>query len=110
MAPNILYFYGVYIAIGAVLIAAPNRMLLGLAAFLVLAFAVLLATFDYEADWNFQTLTYVDFRTPAGQLRHLFFNGFHPVVPWLAFLVLGKWLGRQDLRAPAVRRRVLITG
>ena len=108
--PDILHFYGVYIAIGAIFIAAPNRILLGLAASLVLAFVVLLMTLDYEADWNFQTLTYMDFWTPAGQVRHLFFNGFHPVVPWLAFLLLGMWLGRQDLRAPAVRRRVLIGG
>lgn len=108
--PDILHFYGVYIAIGAVLIAAPNRILLGLAALLVLTFVVLLATLDYEAGWNFQTFTHVDFWTPAGQVRTLFFNGFHPVVPWLAFLVLGMWLGRQDLLDPAARRHVLIGG
>lgn len=32
------------------------------------------------------------------------------MVPWLAFLLLGVWLGRRDLLDPAVRRRVLIGG
>ena len=65
---------------------------------------VLLATLDYEAGWDFETFTYFGFWTAAGQVRHLFFNGFHPVVPWLAFLLVGMWLGRQDLRDPEVRR------
>ena len=40
----------------------------------------------------------------------MIFNGFHPVVPWLAFLVLGMWLGHRDLRNSAVWRRLLLTG
>ena len=39
--------------------------------------------------------------------RHLFFNGFHPVLPWVAFLIVGMWLGRQDLRDLTVRQRLL---
>ena len=77
---------------------------------LVVAFALMLAVFDYEAGWDFETLTYEGFWTPSGQVRHLFFNGFHPVLPWLAFLVLGLWLGRRDLLDPVVRRRVLLGG
>ena len=107
---DILHFYGLYIAIGALLITARNRTLLGLAALLVAAFFVMLLTLNYEAGWDFDTLHYEDFWTLEGQVRHLFFNGFHPVVPWLAFLVLGIWLGRRDLLARAVRRRVVIGG
>mgnify|MGYP001954854642 CR=1 FL=1 len=29
--------------------------------------------------------------------RNLFFNGFHPVIPWSAFMLFGLWYGRQDL-------------
>lgn len=107
---DILHFYGWYVALGALFVAASDRALLGAAALLAAAFPFLLATLDYEAGWDFETLTYERFWTPAGQVRHLFFNGFHPVVPWLAFLLLGVWLGRRDLLDPAVRRRVLIGG
>lgn len=107
---DILHFYGLYISIGALLITLPNRTLLGVAAFTVLAFVGLLAILDYESGWDFDTLNYQDFWTPVGQLRNLLFNGFHPVVPWQAFLVVGIWLGRRNLRDSTVRRRLLLGG
>ena len=107
---DILHFYGWYIGIGALLIGCRSRTLLWVAALLVIAFAGMVFTLDYEAGWDFDTLTYTDFWTVGGQARNLFFNGFHPVVPWLAFLVVGIWLGRQDMLNPSVRRRVLIVG
>lgn len=107
---DILHFYGWYIGVGALLIAFPSRALLAAAALLVVAFPMLLTAFSYEAEWNVDTLTYERFWTPAGQARHLFFNGFHPVVPWIAFLLFGMWLGRQDVLDPAVRRRLFIGG
>ena len=107
---DILHFYGWYIGIGALFLAASNRTLLGGAGLLAVGFVVLLATLDYEAGWDFETFTYFGFWTAAGQVRHLFFNGFHPVVPWLAFLLVGMWLGRQDLRDPEVRSRFLYGG
>ena len=107
---DILHFYGVYLALAAFLLAAPSARLWALAAALPLGFCALLFVFDYEAGWDWTTLSYAGFWTPAGMLRHLLYNGFHPVVPWLAFLLLGMLLGRQDLRSPAVRRRVFALG
>lgn len=52
---------------------------------------------NYEAGWNWDTLEYTDFWTPTGFVRNLFYNGWHPVFPWLAFLAFGMWLGRQSL-------------
>jgi uncharacterized membrane protein YeiB len=40
-------------------------------------------------------------------LRHLFFNGFHPVLPWAAFLLVGLWLGRREMGDARVRRRLI---
>ncbi len=39
--------------------------------------------------------------------RHLFYNGFHPVFPWMAFLLYGMILGRMDLQNISPRRRVM---
>jgi uncharacterized membrane protein YeiB len=105
---DILHFYGIYIAVGAVLIAAPASRLWGLAACFSVAFVLLLFVFNYETGWNWDTLEYSGLWTVDGMIRHLFFNGFHPVIPWTAFLLAGMWLGRQDLTNPRFRRRVLV--
>jgi uncharacterized membrane protein YeiB len=104
---DILHFYGVYLAIAAFVFTASDRRLWTGAVFSTLMFVVLLMLFDYEAGWNWETLEYSGFWTPAGMLRHLFFNGFHPVFPWLSFLLIGMWLGRQNVREPATRCRIL---
>jgi uncharacterized protein len=104
---DILHFYGVYICVAAFFLAAPTPRLLGGASVLVLLFMVLLFTLNYETGWDWDTLNYEGFWTPAGILRHLLFNGFHPVVPWLAFMLVGMALGRLDLSDADIRTRVL---
>jgi len=104
---DILHFYGVYIAIAALLLIASDRQLWLGAIGLSATFLLLVFIFDYEKGWDFSTLTYVDFWTFAGMLRHIFFNGFHPVIPWLAFVLIGIWLGRQEIKNTQVRRRIL---
>ncbi len=107
---DILHFYGVYIAVAAFLLATPTARLWTLSSSLLLAFSVLIFLLDYERGWDWSTLSYEGLWTPEGMFRHLFFNGFHPVVPWLAFLLLGMILGRADMRSPAMRRRVFAWG
>lgn len=104
---DILHFYGVYIAVAAFLIAWPTRRVLTAAGALVAAFPVLLLMLDYDRGWDWSTLTYHGFWAPDGMLRHLFFNGFHPVVPWLAFVLIGMAVGRMDLRRPSTRVRLI---
>ena len=106
---DILHFYGIYIAVGALVLAVSDRQLWGLAAAFVIGFVLMLFVFDYEAGWDWEALSYSGFWTPDGMIRHLFFNGFHPVFPWTAFLLIGMWLGRKDLRDPALRKRILLT-
>ncbi|MFQ5490564.1 MAG: DUF418 domain-containing protein [Phycisphaerae bacterium] len=107
---DILHFYGVYLAGAAFLLAAPTRRLWAVAGSLVLAFGVMLFVLDYEKGWDWSNLSYEGLWTPVGMVRHVFFNGFHPVVPWLAFVLLGMILGRQNMASPAVRRRVFAWG
>ncbi len=104
---DILHFYGVYIVIGIMLLRSSDRTLWFASASAIVIFVMLVFVFDYEAGWNFDTFEYKDFWTPLGMFRHLFFNGFHPVFPWVAFLLIGMWLGRQNLAEYACRRKVL---
>jgi len=107
---DILHFYGIYIAIGAFLLAASERRLWTLAFVFMAVFVVLSLLFDYEQGWNWETLAYAGFWTPWGMIRHLFFNGFHPVFPWTAFLLVGMWLGRQDMSDSVLQKRILLVG
>ncbi|UCF80956.1 MAG: DUF418 domain-containing protein [Acidobacteriota bacterium] len=105
---DILHFYGVFLAAGAFLLAAPGRVLWRIAGALTVGYVPLVFVLDYDYGWDWETLYYHGFWTPKGLVMHLFFNGVSPVIPWLAFLLVGMWLGRQDLFNPAVRRRILV--
>ncbi len=107
---DILHFYGVYIAIAALLLGCPTRGLWTLAGVLPFVFVMLSLVLDYEQGWNWETLHYTGLWTPAGMARHLLFNGFHPVVPWLGFLLVGMAIGRLDMTDAAVRKRVFLFG
>lgn len=107
---DILHFYGLYILIGTALLSAADRTLWLTALALAALFLVLLLVGDYDAGWDWDTLYYTDFWTAAGMVRHLFFNGFHPVLPWAAFLLVGIWLGRREMGDPRVGRRLLAGG
>lgn len=107
---DILHFYGIYIAVAALMLTTSVRRLWMSSAGLVLLFVALCLVLDYERGWDWKTLEYEGMWTPTGAFRHLFFNGFHPVVPWLGFLFTGMVIGRQDTGDGTVRRRVFAWG
>ncbi len=107
---DILHFYGVYLAAAAFLLTATDRRLLITAVVAIIVFVVFILVFDYEAGWDWSTLEYHGLWTPAGMARHLFLNGFHPVFPWLAFLLYGMWLGRRRMAERGTQLRVLLAG
>jgi hypothetical protein len=92
---DILHFYGVFLALAALWLRVRDRTLLGIAAFFVVGEVVLFTAFDWWADRD-------------ATLKNIWFNGLHPVFPWMAFLLLGMWLGRRDLRDRVVRNRLLV--
>lgn len=107
---DILRVYGVAFLSAPLLLRLGARARAGLAVGLVALFPVLAWAYAWDARWDFATLTYRGLWEPAGFVRNLLFDGFRPVVPWLAFFLLGMNLGRADLSAPAARRRLLATG
>ncbi|MEO1437789.1 MAG: DUF418 domain-containing protein [Bacteroidota bacterium] len=103
---DILHFYGIYMVVTILLLRRSDRTVFMIAGFFILLFPMLLTVLDYETAWNFETFEYAGFWTLEGFFRNLFFNGFHPVVPWTAFMLFGLWLGRRDLRSDAVLSRL----
>ena len=105
---DILHFYGVYLAVGALVLFAPDRTLIWTAVAAAAVSFVFILSFDFFANWNLDDLSYRNLDTPAGFIRNLFFDGIHPVFPWLVFYLFGMWLGRTDLRDPLWRRRIVL--
>lgn len=94
---DILHFYGVYMLITALLLFQSKRVILRLALLFIFIYPLFLVFWNYETGWDFTTLDYYGFWTPDGFFRNLFFNGFHPVIPWTSFMLFGYWFGQQDL-------------
>lgn len=96
---DILHFYGVYMLVVLLLLTSSEKNILISAIALILLYPLLIGFWNYETDWDFGTLSYLDFWTFNGFFRNLFFNGFHPVIPWTAFMLFGFWFGKQDLKS-----------
>ncbi|PIE51000.1 MAG: hypothetical protein CSA38_00585 [Flavobacteriales bacterium] len=94
---DILHFYGVYMAVVVLLLTHNEKTIIISAISLIVVYPILMTFWDYETGWNFVTLDYQDFWTIRGFIRNLFYNGFHPVIPWTAFMLVGYWFGKQDL-------------
>jgi len=94
---DILHFYGIYMLLTLIFIAKKPKYILFAAAFLIFIYPFLYFFLDYQSDWNLITLEYTNLWTFKGIIRNLFYNGFHPVIPWTAFMLVGLWFGKQDL-------------
>lgn len=101
----ILQYYGSYFILLALFITARARtVLVSAGALLAAGSTVLLAAHVHRPD--------VVVRLggdPPGLLTDLLLLGYYPAATWLPPMLIGLWIGRQDLRAPATRRW-LVTG
>jgi uncharacterized protein len=107
---DILHFYGGYMHIAALLLFVNRKYYLWTAGIAILIFHLLLLVIDYQKGWNFETLEYTDFWTIGGFLRNTFYNGWNPILPWIAFFMLGMWLGRLNWNDANTRKQIFITG
>ena len=107
---DILRVYGVSLLIVPCLVWRSSRTLLVAALGFVAAFCLMLALFDYDKNWDWNTMTYHWLWTPSGLMRSLFFDGFRSVFPWTGLLVLGIWLGRLDWSGDAAPKKAVAWG
>ncbi|WP_299223735.1 DUF418 domain-containing protein [uncultured Aquimarina sp.] len=104
---DILHYYGFYISIGALAIAVCSKKLWITIGGMIAIYPFILLMIDYETGWNWKTTEYIGFWTLMGFFRNLLINGFHPVIPWVAFLLSGLWLGRQNMSNKSIRNLIL---
>ncbi|MEC8212741.1 MAG: heparan-alpha-glucosaminide N-acetyltransferase domain-containing protein [Pseudomonadota bacterium] len=104
---DILHYYAFYFLFGVFLLPFGNRALILVISILNLVFFSMMLFIDYESGWNFEELTYSGFWTIDGFTRNLFFNGFHPVFPWLGFFLLGMLMSRVLLKKRQVQIKMI---
>ncbi|QYJ68398.1 DUF418 domain-containing protein [Flavobacterium litorale] len=104
---DILHYYGFYISIGALLMTSRSVNLWMIIVLLITVYPFILDFVDYEKGWNWKINEYTDFWTFTGFFRSLFINGFHPVIPWVAFVLAGIWLGKQNMANKNKRNFIL---
>lgn len=109
---DILHFIGAFGMLGLFLVRLPTRWLLAIG-FAVLTIAELLRMkLDYATGWQSGAIGshYADLWSVRGHLRQLFFNGYHPIFPWLSLMIYGLCLGRLDLKNRRTLRRLIFWG
>lgn len=107
---DILHYYAFYFLFSVFLLPLSNRVLISIIVLLNIVFFGMMLFIDYESGWNFEELTYYGFWTVDGFFRNLFFNGFHPILPWLGFFLLGILLSRAILKERQVQIKMIIWG
>lgn len=107
---DILHYYAFYFLFGALLLPLGSRALFGILVGLNVAFVIMILTLDYDEGWNWADYTYSGFWAPIGFVRNLFFNGWHPVIPWLGFLLFGIILSRVPLAKRATQVKLIAGG
>lgn len=107
---DILHYYAFYFLFGVLLLSASSPWLVTIVAALNVVFVAMVLAFNYDTGWNWADYTYADFWTPTGFLRNLFFNGWHPVIPWLGFFLFGIVLSRTELSRSSTQHRLILFG
>ena len=107
---DILHYYAFYFFFGVFCLPASARALVCLILILNLTFVAMILAFNYDTGWDWTDYSYADFWTPAGFTRNLFFNGWHPVIPWLSFLLFGILIARLKLDKRSVQIRMILLG
>ena len=107
---DIIHYYAFYFLVGVFLVPLSNRLVLLGIVMVNLVFCCMILLLDYNQGWNWENLTYSDFWTLAGFVRNLFFNGWHPVFPWVGFLFYGIMLSRMSLARWTTQRNLMLGG
>jgi len=107
---DIIHFYAFYIALGACLLTVSNVSLLLFTGLTIICRPLVFLAFGFVKTWELNSVAHASFWNLPGIIGHIFFNGCFPVIPWMAFITLGMWLGRQDFSDRALSTKIFLAG
>lgn len=107
---TILFYYGAFFIVGALLFTLRSRWLLAIAAGSVLIAAALQRwSLEHDTSWLLYGNAGEE-RSPRSLLFDVFVRGTHPLLPWLLFLCVGIVLGRLLPFSPRLRTQLIAAG
>jgi uncharacterized membrane protein YeiB len=89
------------------LLKSSGKIIITTSFILILVYPFLMSIWNFDIGWNFETFEYTNFWSVNGFIRNLFYNGFHPVIPWVSFMLIGFWFGKQDLYDPKFIKKTI---
>lgn len=109
---DILHYYGFYLFLLAFFIGFKKGTNIIIAGFIILIAQAIQLTYDMFTGWqpNALFMEYVDFWSISGFTRNLFINGYHPIFPWFAFILIGFVIGSYSLKDWRIQRNLLAIG
>lgn len=107
---DILHYYAVYIMlITLVLYWAPKKLYILSWGICFISF-IMQHVLSYEMNWDAGFETYNNMNSVIGITLNTFFNGYHPVLPWIVFMIIGLAIGRLDFNDKRVVNRIIGLG
>ena len=107
---DILHEYAFYFLFGTLLLPFGIPVLLGVVLGLNLLFVLLFPVLDYGLARDWDSLAYHGLWTLNGFGKHLIFDGWNPIIPWLGFFVTGMALAHLPLSRRRVQHGLILTG
>ncbi|WP_182524330.1 heparan-alpha-glucosaminide N-acetyltransferase domain-containing protein [Nocardioides dongkuii] len=107
----ILTYYGLLFCVGAVFVGLRTRALLVLAAAWVVVVPVLShAVRPHLPERGYDSPAFDQLAEPGQLASELLLTGYYPVLPWVAYLLVGMALGRADLGSRRVQATLAGSG
>ncbi|MCA1057607.1 DUF418 domain-containing protein [Rossellomorea aquimaris] len=104
---DILHYYAFYMFIASFFIVASSRQLIIATVGIVLTSQIGQLLLNYEFGWDATFQHYELFWSWKGFISNLFYNGYHPIFPWSAFLLFGMWVGRINVQNHSIRKKMI---
>lgn len=104
---DIIHYYAMYFLLAVPLLrSGPAALLTAMLAVTATSLWALLHA-NYSQGWDWSTLHYTDLWSPSGFIRNLLFNGFHPILPWLALFLYGMFLAHLPLQRSSTQWKLI---
>jgi len=90
---DILHYIGVFLIVTLLLLYLPKIWRVVVSFIFLIGAPIALMYVDYMAGWERLAYTLSGFWTFTGFFNNLLFTGFHPIFPWIFFVIMGSVIG-----------------